>query len=289
MLHKASPSLASGRLEADGLCVPFPPCRDEPDAIFRLNDNTVHWTLAGGMGGISELKRRDRRVAHNRTSFCSSTLECDSEGSAWFYFLQQFYDHTVSQLVHIKSISTYISFHPSLSLPLFLSTYICIYTSSRFYTPRPSFFTPFHTPDWRWRWIEDEACCRLPRHFASLPFLKAASSPHFSRLSLFLTAFISLSNTAGRLPFSFYLQEPGLVGASDSCLKSQPAQEKCLQAHYSAKKKGGGEVKVSPPLDLNNAVFHWLAFHVIIFRGEKKEKLCKSADIRGGLLEWRFN
>lgn len=57
MLHKASPSVASGRLEADGLCVPFPPCRDEPHAIFRLNDNTVHWTLAGGMGGISELKR----------------------------------------------------------------------------------------------------------------------------------------------------------------------------------------------------------------------------------------
>lgn len=242
MLHKASPSVASGRLEADGLCVPFPPCRDEPDAIFRLNDNTVHWTLAGGMGGISELKRRGRRVARNRTSFCSSTLECDSEGSPWFYFLQQFYDHTVSQLVRIKSISTYISFYPSLSLPLFLSTYICIYTSSRFYTPRPSFFTPFRTPDWRWRWIEEEARCRLPPLFASLPFLKAASSPHFSRLSLSFRPPLFLCQT---LPADFLLaftyKRPASSEQVIAVWSPNQRRKSVFKSITLQKKKGGGK------------------------------------------------
>lgn len=271
MLHKASPSVASGRLEADSLCVPLPPCRDEPDAILRLNDNTFHWTLAGGMGGISELKRSGDpgRLAGSPITAPRSApplLNVTAKVRRDFIFSSSFMT-TPSHSGYILNLSRPIS----LSISLFLSTYICIYTSSRFYTPRPSFFTPFHTPDWRWRWIEDEACCRLPPHFASLPFLKATSSPHFSRLSFFRPAFISLSNTAGRLPFSFYFQEPGFVGASDSCLKSQPAEEKCLQAHYSAKKG-----KISQGFSFSSWFkqysFPLIGFSCYYFQGEKNRK-----------------
>lgn len=72
ILSKASPSVASGSLGADGLCVLLPLCRGEPGAISRPSDNTFEWTLAGGMGGLSELKRSGAPVRRARSPVVAS-------------------------------------------------------------------------------------------------------------------------------------------------------------------------------------------------------------------------
>lgn len=108
MLCNASPSVASGKLKADGLCVPLPPCRGEPGAILRPIVTAIHWTLAGVMGGISKLKRSGDPSRRARSPVivprsAPTLLNVTAKVRCDCIFSSSFYVHAVSRLVHIHT------------------------------------------------------------------------------------------------------------------------------------------------------------------------------------------